>query len=165
MSNHEAQPYKPVKADRDDWETPPEIFDPLDEEFHFALDVAASNENAKGDTAAWFTKEEDAIGKQWFGTCWCNPPYDAKSLTRFTAKAISESKRGVTTVMLVPPKTDQQWWHDLVAHGAEFRFVLGRIKFIGAKHGAPDPSVVIVVRPRPKQITGKQGPQALGGEG
>lgn len=40
-----------------DWETPPEVFEPLDAEFHFTLDVCATAENAK--CARYFTEEED----------------------------------------------------------------------------------------------------------
>lgn len=56
------------------WETPQEFFDALDEEFHFELDVCATNENAKCD--CYFTREQDGLNQEWdCEVCWCNPPY------------------------------------------------------------------------------------------
>ena len=146
-------PYMPVKAKTSEWGTPPEIFDPLNEEFHFTLDAAASAENAK--CKKYFTKEQDGIEQSWAGhTVWLNPPYDAKSLNEFTLKVIYEAKENsVTTVMLAPCKTDQSWWHNLVIRdpvtiSLEIRWIEGRVKFVGAKHSAPFPSVIVIVRPK-----------------
>lgn len=62
------------KAKTDEWETPQELFNKLNDEFHFTLDVCATMENAK--TARYFTKEQDGLSKDWTGeTVWCNPPY------------------------------------------------------------------------------------------
>ena len=55
------------------WETPQELFDSLNQEFHFDLDVCAIPENAKCDE--FYTPEQDGLVKPWIGTCWCNPPY------------------------------------------------------------------------------------------
>jgi hypothetical protein len=43
----------------DEWETPQEFFDALDEIFHFTLDVCATPENAK--CPRYFTKAEDGL--------------------------------------------------------------------------------------------------------
>lgn len=62
------------KAKTDDWETPQHLFDELNNEFHFTLDVCASEENAK--VKHFFTKEQDGLLQDWTGeTVWCNPPY------------------------------------------------------------------------------------------
>ena len=34
-------------SERDDWETPQALFDELDAEFHFTLDVCANESNSK----------------------------------------------------------------------------------------------------------------------
>lgn len=138
---------------RDDWETPPEIFDPLNAEFGFTLDVAANSENAKH----WFHLGpggwcSDALATGWDGVCWCNPPYSRGLQGNFIAKAATERLRGVTTVMLIPARTDTKAFHayiwDADKHqprkGVEVRFLKGRIKFVGAKHGAPFPSMVVI---------------------
>lgn len=50
-------------SSRDDWETPPDFFAELNEEFHFTLDACALPETAK--CAAYFTPEDDGLSKAW----------------------------------------------------------------------------------------------------
>lgn len=47
--------------------------------------------------------------------------------------------------MLIPSRTDTQWFHDYVYGKAEIRFVKGRIRFNG-KDNAPFPSLVAIYR-------------------
>ncbi len=132
-------------ADRTDWATPPAFFAGLDKEFGFTLDVAASPHNAK--CARYFTREDDGIHQDWSGeVCWCNPPY-GREIPKWVRKAAEEARRGVTTVMLIPARTDTSWWHDYIDGKAEVRFVRGRITFVGAEHPAPFPSAVVIFRP------------------
>ena len=57
-----------------EWETPQELFDRLDREFHFTLDPASTHENAK--CAKHYTQEENGLAQDWHGeTVFCNPPY------------------------------------------------------------------------------------------
>ena len=51
----------------DEWETPQWLFDELNDEFHFTLDPAATDENHKCDR--YFTKEDDGLSKMWGGVC------------------------------------------------------------------------------------------------
>ena len=50
---------------KEDWATPQDFFDKLDEEFHFDLDPCADAENAK--CKEYFTKEENGLLKDWGG--------------------------------------------------------------------------------------------------
>ena len=50
----------------DEWATPQEFFDELNEEFHFTLDPAANEENHKCET--FFTKEQNGLACPWGGT-------------------------------------------------------------------------------------------------
>ena len=63
---------------KDDWETPPELFQELNKEFGFTLDVCASNVNNK--CPNFFTEEDDGLLKDWEGICWCNPPLMVEKL-------------------------------------------------------------------------------------
>src|SRR4051812_26379019 len=55
----------------DDWETPPEVFDPLNREFGFTLDVAAQAHNAKCDR--FISPDDDGLVSDWgANVCWCN---------------------------------------------------------------------------------------------
>lgn len=129
------------------WETPQDLFNTLNKEFHFGLDVCAIPENAKCHN--FFTPELDGLKQKWwgYGTIWCNPPYGPQ-IKEWVKKAIAEAEDGVTTVMLVPARTDTQWFHDYVYRkpGIEIRFLKGRIKFGGAKYNAPFPSMLIIFR-------------------
>jgi len=57
----------------DVWATPQSLFDELNAEFGFTLDVCALRENAKCDRH--FTPEVDGLSQAWTGVCWMNPPY------------------------------------------------------------------------------------------
>lgn len=49
----------------DEWETPQDLFDKLDDEFHFDLDPCATAENAKCDV--YFTREQNGLSVSWGG--------------------------------------------------------------------------------------------------
>jgi phage N-6-adenine methyltransferase len=124
-------------------ETPPELFDPLNEEFHFTLDVCATAQNAK--CTRFFTPEEDGLKQKWTGVCWMNPPY-GREVKAWMKKAYEESLRGATVVCLVPSRTDTFWWHEYAMKADEIRYVRGRVRFIGAESTAPFPSSLIIFR-------------------
>jgi phage N-6-adenine-methyltransferase len=103
--------------DVDDRETPPEIFDPLNAEHRFTLDVAASSENAK--CRAFYAREQDGLAQSWRSRAvWCNPPYS--NLDAWVRKAWLEMSdahplRPEVVVMLLPSnRTEQKWWQDHV---------------------------------------------------
>ena len=48
---------------RDSWETPKNLFEELDREFHFTLDAAASHENHKCDK--YYTADENGLEQDW----------------------------------------------------------------------------------------------------
>lgn len=129
----------------DNWATPQWLFDELDREFHFTLDVCASEENAKCKT--FFSKEQDGLQQEWTGTIWCNPPY-GRQIAKWVEKASQTAENGHTVVMLIPARTDTAWFHDYCYGKTELRFVRGRVKFGGAKYNAPFPSLIVVFRGR-----------------
>lgn len=125
------------------WETPQAFFDTLNEEFHFQLDVCASPENAKCKT--YYTSNDDGLTKPWRGVCWCNPPY-GRAIGKWVRRASLAAAAGDTVVMLLPARTDTQWFHDYIYNqkNVEIRFVKGRLKFGNSKNSAPFPSMVVV---------------------
>jgi phage N-6-adenine-methyltransferase len=129
-------------SNTDLWETPQSLFDEINKEFQFTLDVCAIPDNAKCDL--YFTPEQDGLLQEWHGTCWMNPPY-GRTIGRWITKAFQESERGVTVVCLVPARTDTVWWHDYCMRG-EIRFLRGRVKFGGGKYSAPFPSAIVIFR-------------------
>ena len=122
-----------------DWETPQVLFDSLNKEFTFTLDVCASKENAK--CKKFFTKEQDGLKQKWGGAmCWCNPPY-GRQIYEWVKKASTEN-----CVLLLPARTDTKWFHEFVYGKAEIRFIKGRLKFGNSNNSAPFPSMVVVFR-------------------
>jgi site-specific DNA-methyltransferase (adenine-specific) len=129
-----------------DWETPQELFDKLNHEFNFTIDLAANEHNRKCDR--WFGPggvEEDALSVSWEGVRgWLNPPY-GRGLARWVRKAYEESRDGASlVVLLIPSRTDTTYWHDYVIRADEVRFLRGRLKFVGATASAPFPSAIVV---------------------
>ena len=124
----------------DQWATPQDFFDKLNEEFGFTLDVCALPENAKCN--AYYTPDIDGLKQLWHGVCWCNPPY-GRGIGEWIKKA---SEADATVVCLVPARTDTAWWHDYAMKADDIRFIRGRLKFGGSKNSAPFPSAVLVFR-------------------
>jgi len=133
---------------RQDWETPPDLFAQYDREFQFTLDVCATADNAK--CRRYFTPEIDGLGQSWADErVWCNPPYGA-AVAHWIRKAFDEvSNAGCElAVLLVPSRTDTDWWHDYAMHG-EVRFLRRRVAFVradGQRSRAPFPSAIVVFR-------------------
>jgi len=138
-------------SDSEEWETPQELFDQLNKEFNFRVDVCATPENAK--CKKYYTKEENALNKTWsfYGTCWMNPPY-GRNIGLWIEKAYKESLQGADVVCLLPARTDTKYFHRFIwdkdkhkpRKNVEVRFLEGRLKFGGSKNSAPFPSMIVI---------------------
>jgi site-specific DNA-methyltransferase (adenine-specific) len=109
-----------------DWEVPWKLFEALDREFSFTLDVCANPVNCKCDQFY----SDNALNLPWPGVVWCNPPHGRKSAFLWLQKARQETRLlGSTVVCLVPAKTDTVWWHeDIMDKAGEVRFLRGRLR-------------------------------------
>lgn len=140
-------------SSKSDWQTPPELFEPLHERFNFVADMAANHTNHL--LPVWYGPggvEEDALAAVWpAGNVWCNPPYGAVQKA-FIWHAVGSQFTGTTTVMLLPARTDtkvfHEWiWDQRTAHphsGVEVHFLKGRLTFVGAPGPAPFPSMIVI---------------------
>ena len=61
---------------RQDWATPQDLFDELNEEFHFNLDPCANAENHKCER--YFTEEDNGLLQEWGGDL----PFSASTIRR-----------------------------------------------------------------------------------
>lgn len=130
----------------DQWATPQAFFDKLNEEFHFTLDPCADEFNHKCEK--YFTKEDDGLLQDWGGEIvFCNPPY-GREIGKWVQKCFTEvyCKKCGCAVMLVPARTDTQWFHKYINHKAEVRFIKGRLKFGDSQNSAPFPSMVVIYK-------------------
>ena len=130
---------------KQEWATPPEMFDALNNHYQFDFDLAADETNHKCDN--YFSAEDDALTQDWKGRCWLNPPYGSKGanrLAKWVEKAYNESRDGSGSVtMLIPARTNTAWWGQFCMNAAEILFVIGRPKFGGAIHGLPQPLAIV----------------------
>ena len=126
-----------------EWETPDELFNKLNSEFGFEVDVCATKENRKCDK--YWTIKDDGLSKNWNKyRCWCNPPY-GREIGKWIEKAsLSEN----LVVMLIPSRTDTKWFHNYIYNKAEIRFIKGRIRFGDSVNSAPFPSMIVIFKSR-----------------
>ena len=110
----------------DNWETPKELFNKLNEEFNFNFDpcpICFDDE---------IPPEKDGLLIEWGSRNFVNPPYSRKLKDEFVKKAIEESRKGKLVVMLLPVSTSTILFHDFIKPNAkEIRFLRGRVKFVG----------------------------------
>lgn len=148
-------------SDSAEWETPQELFDMLNAEFNFDVDVCAEANNTK--CKNYFDFLDDGLLSDWseFEACWCNPPY-GKEIGLWIEKAVKESANDTVVVMLLPARTDTKYFHNYIwdhekhqtRPGVELRFIKGRLKFGGAANSAPFPSMVVIFRPNNDDMLG-----------
>ncbi len=124
-----------------EWETPQWLFDILNKEFHFTLDVCASSKNHK--CSKYFTKKDNGLEQKWKSVCWMNPPYGRK-IGEWMNKAKEESQDGALICCLIPARTDTDWWWENCLKG-EIRFIRGRLKWPGSDTMAPFPSAIVIL--------------------
>jgi site-specific DNA-methyltransferase (adenine-specific) len=138
--------------DKNCYGTPFWLFDKLDEEFRFNVDVCASKENHKH--YYYYTEKQDGLSIDWFKdvsdrtneqpSCFMNPPYGRGLTNKWLKKGYEESLKGCIVVCLIPSRTSTLWWHDNIPKASQIRFLKGRVKFIGAEAGAKFPNAVVV---------------------
>ena len=82
----------------------------------------------------------------WRDLNYVNPPYsrergDKKTLlTQFVEKALDEKG---TTIMLLPSKTDQEWFHKIKEF--DIMWIRGRLKFVGNEWSATQPHFLVKI--------------------
>lgn len=123
------------------WETPDDLFDKLDKEFHFQIDLCANEYNKKCDN--YYSEEKNSLIQEWLGLCWMNPPY-GKGIDQWIRKAYESSLKDNTTIVcLLPVRSDTKWWHNYCMRG-EIRFLNKRLKFKNSGNMATFPSAIVI---------------------
>jgi phage N-6-adenine-methyltransferase len=138
------QIFESKHVNRDNWETPPDLYDELNREFHFTLDPCARIETAKA--GKYYTRMENGLLFDWRGeNVFVNPPYSGTNCKQWVEKCFHESQKPKTKVVaLLPVSTSSRWFHDFIYNKAEVRFLKGRIRFVGAPYTAPFSSMIVI---------------------
>lgn len=133
---------------KQDWQTPPKLFNTLHKEFNFTLDAAADDENHL--LPEYYTFNRSGLGNPWAGhTVWCNPPYGRLSIPFWLQKARYEmAENNVTSVLLLPVGVlSRTEFAEHAADAAELRVIAGRLRFVGAPSSAPFGSMLLIYKP------------------
>jgi len=134
-------------SEKQDWGTPKDLFNRLHNRFRFDVDLAADTENYL--LPQYITAAQDSLSEDWsqYGTTgWLNPPY-GRGIDEWVDKAVRETRKGFTTVMLIPARTDTAWFYEAQKNAIAVIFIRGRLKFRGAPTSAPFPSCIMVFAP------------------
>lgn len=112
------QPNMQVWSKNDHVATPDDLYNSLNEEFHFDYDPCPLN------------ADFDSLKLEWGKRNYVNPPYS--NIQAFMEKAIEQMKKGKLTVFLIPLRMESRYWERLVyPFASEVRPIAGYIKFKG----------------------------------
>jgi len=104
----------------DDWATPDWLYGDLDAEFGIDFDPCPLN------------SDFDGLEVEWGNVNFVNPPYSRKLKEAFVKKAVEQSKKGRTSILLLPVSTSTVLFHDWILPNAkDIRFLKGRVAFKG----------------------------------
>ena len=128
---------------KDKWETPHDLFDQLNSEFHFTLDPCCEVSTAK--CRKYYTEKENGLLQDWtHEVVFVNPPYSRGNIDLWMKKCWEESLKGVRIVALIPVSSSSNWWHEYVLGCSEIRYIRRRVKFVGARYTAPFSSCIAI---------------------
>lgn len=128
-------------SNKQNWRTPGWLFDQLNAEFHFNVDLCADDENHLCEE--YYTEQNDGMNADLTGkVVFCNPPYIR--LKKWVQKCAESNAK--IAVMLIPARTDTAAFHDYIWGKSEIRFLRGRLSFGGGSDRAPFPSMIVIFR-------------------
>jgi DNA N-6-adenine-methyltransferase Dam len=130
------RPYIP-QAKNADWRTPPEIISLVHDVFEEGIDLDPCAGPHSIIARRNIRPTEDGLAVAWNGNVFVNPPFSENK--HWVPKCHREAASGANIILLVPARTDTNYWHEYIAPSATVCFWRGRIKFVGAKHSAPFP--------------------------
>lgn len=130
------------KSKSDKWRTPKDLYDKLNDEFHFNFDPCP---------ITWTEGDADGLLIDWGTSTFVNPPYS--KVAKWIEKSYNEWKKGKRVVMLINAITDTKAFHKYILNNAELRFIEGRVKFINPENPTKltpnvKPSMLVIFNPR-----------------
>ena len=137
--------YQGAKDGKHYWLTPKDLYDSLDQEFHFDFDPCPYplKDGFNGLTASWGSSS------------YVNPPFES-GVTKWVRKAIAEYQHGKKVVFVFPI---DKWIHLMIEAGAEIRN-LKDVKWEATEDRSPGPGTgrwIACFVLDPKKLKHKQG--------
>lgn len=131
------------------WQTPDVVLDAVRQVGPIVLDPATTAANPTGATRI-HTPDDSGLEASWFkrsqvgrpirqGLVFLNCPYGAAARI-WVAKAVGEAALGTEILACLAARPDREWGQAILATVTAICYWRGRIKFRGAKAGAPFPS-------------------------
>ncbi|MEG9884064.1 MAG: DNA N-6-adenine-methyltransferase [Hyphomicrobiales bacterium] len=137
MAEHE-----PSIGASDDWYTPPEIFDAMG--IYFDLDPCSPGLDHWVPAEHVYTKDDDGLKKDWYGTVFMNPPFGSRNGHVPWLEKFIEHGDGIA---IVRAYTSSGWFHEYIPRVDGILFPKGKTKFIkpcGEIGKSPGHGVVLV---------------------
>ena len=136
-----------LKSSDNEFGTPQEFFNKINDIVDFEVDVCALEWNKKLDN--YYSPEDDGLRKEWGSPAWCNPPYSRTELPLWIDKARKEVENKDKIVCLLIPvdKISNRYFNKLWDRISMLVFVDGRIKFEGGTTSARAPSMLVFLGP------------------
>ena len=139
---------------RSNWATPAALFARYHTRYRFTCDRAAEAWNAKLPT--FFSEEQNALEQVWTGCGFTNPPYD--DLWPWCAQALAatlgKERTSELELLLLPVRTDRDWFHEIVLPFARIEYLRGRVNMVpppewkGRNNQPAEASMIVVFERR-----------------
>lgn len=95
-----------------EWATPQDLYNKLNNRYNFTLDPCSSLENHKCDK--FYTIKENGLIQDWSNeVVFCNPPY-GREIYDWVKKCYNEHLNGTKIVLLIPSRTDTKYFHEFL---------------------------------------------------
>jgi site-specific DNA-methyltransferase (adenine-specific) len=128
---------KSIGKVNDDVQTPKELLEQIKKEFGEFYDPCPLH------------ADFDGLSMEWKTPTFVNPPFS--SIRPWVLKALQETKRGVTVIMLLTARVNSRYWQELIfPNASEIRFIAGEVTFEGYTKGFPTPICLVIFKPESK---------------
>lgn len=107
------------------WATPYPLFNNLDKEYNFEIDICAHPKTTK--VSRYFTEKEDSLSFPWWiltnGWIWCNPPYSDP--LPWVKQAVDAQLHNTNCVMILNDDPSVEWFYIAKEHASKIIHITG----------------------------------------
>tara|TARA_Y100001963_G_scaffold152858_1_gene238460 strand:- start:509 stop:1099 length:591 start_codon:yes stop_codon:yes gene_type:complete len=120
-----------LKNERQEWQTPPQVFNFINKKYKLNHDACASETNHL--CKNYWTANDNALLQDWGGKrIWCNPPWGSsqKDIEVWSSKAYRESLKPNTLIcFLFPINTSANWFVNNICYADKVYNWIGNLKW------------------------------------